>query len=317
MLATLEDSPDEALDRKDLSQMTDFLTKIKGYHDILEFGTRPTGCYVKCVHEDFEAALKPKKSDTKVLAQYKKLLKSYFGKFEKNATKPVYTLSSFIAPSLKHHALKENSIEDMKVLALEWWEILNLGPDDENKVRSGITQVQPEKPAKTDAEKLVNKFSKIENSGPIKETDSSPTELLLRHEIDQYLSMEVRHENPLDFWYEVRHQLPLLHDLATNILVLGATSHNSERTYSDCGKIVTPMRRTAKIQFLLDQVRVKSMIVFFKKYGFHLKTSETKSKKTTNTEQPPIEIDDESEDEEVDRFMEEMMPALVSSDSDF
>ena len=68
----------------------------------------------------------------------------------------------------------------------------------------------------------------------------------LEVELDIYSKIEPTDREPLEFWKEHRYQLPVLTNLAIQILAIPASSAGSERRFSIAGKVCRPDRANLK-----------------------------------------------------------------------
>ncbi|KAJ8926624.1 hypothetical protein NQ314_020988 [Rhamnusium bicolor] len=74
-------------------------------------------------------------------------------------------------------------------------------------------------------------------------TSSNPTAAGII-EVDSYLKKTIieRHEDPLLWWRNKKHQYPRLYDLVTKRLITVGTSVPCERLFSKAGQIITEKR---------------------------------------------------------------------------
>lgn len=90
-------------------------------------------------------------------------------------------------------------------------------------------------------------------SSSSKESESSRPPL--EQECTAYLTSKCASTDPLDFWRKKKEEYPTLAAIARNVLVIQATSGESERHFSSAGRIVSESRSR------LDADSVESLVV--------------------------------------------------------
>ena len=272
-LVKLDGSPENEPSQKFLAQFSEIMTLEKSWFDSLEFSYEPTSPFVYPVYKDYTSTFKSKSTDVEAIKQYKQGMRDFGGKFEKLACNAVYQFCTYLAPAYRIQSDLE--VDEAEKGLLDLYEFLGLdGNVDPSAGIEEIVQETVRKPSDT------SDFKKRMRHSEIVDAESAPTstdsiEAKLRQEIDKYEKMKINDTNTLDFWYANRERLPILHSIALELLIISASSHNSERVYSICCRIVTKIRRNCNLKFLLDQVRLKVQLNFMERFGITVNTNFT------------------------------------------
>ena len=133
-------------------------------------------------------------------------------------------------------------------MIVNFYELLDLecGGERVFNERSKFQVVEPVK-KQTDADIFKSKFAKL---GPQKsQSKTTPLEHRVKQEVNRYLKIKPANLDTLQFWSDLRNDLPTLHDLAIHVLLAPATCLNSDRTYSVATRIVSKFRRNANVEW--------------------------------------------------------------------
>ena len=238
-----------------LKEVSSFFQYFAKLFDKLEAANHPTLHMVLPCYYKIQKHSVPQIEDCVILMTLKENVhKHMVGKYW-NAITSIHVCATFLDPSFRSFAFVGELDQRQTFVQQAKDAILQLVPDAQDEPTEVAKKPRMEV-LDEDEEDIFSDMKDVEEQMEV-ENNITPSDAA-KNEIQLYISGQftsVKRTNPLRFWKANESSFPLLADLARKILVIPATSGESERHFNTSGDVVDSKRT------LLDPEAVESLVV--------------------------------------------------------